>query len=73
MTMNGKIIEAINEAYKDKTQNTDEFKLNVTNSLKGISVFRDNWEICSLSDLSTMIEELTQLRDTIETETGIKF
>ena len=73
MKMNEEKIEAINKSYKATVHNQDEFKLNILSSLKGTSVFRGNWEICSLSDLSTMIEELTQLRDVIETETGIKF
>jgi len=72
MTMNEKTIEAINEAYENKTQNADKLKLNVRSGLDTI-VCKGNWEICSLSDLSTMIEELTQLRDTIETEIGIRF
>ena len=71
--MNEKKMEAINTAYKATTCGQDEFNLNIRRSLKGTSVFKDNWEICDLSDLSIMIEELIQLRDTIETETGIKF
>ncbi len=74
MEMNKEKIEAINKSYKATVNNHDEFKLSILNSsLKGTLIFKGNWEICGLSDLSTMIEELTQLRDIIETETGIKF
>ena len=73
MMMNEQKMEAINAAYKATARSQNEFNLNIHGSLKGTSVFRGNWEICNLSDLFIMIKELIQLRDTIETETGIKF
>ena len=73
MRMTQEKLDSINAAYNLSTIGGGEFKLNVNSSLKGTSVYRNNWEICDLSDLSTMIEELTQLRDTISNETGIDF
>ena len=73
MMMTQDKMEKINEKYKIDTLGGGKFKLKVGSSLRGTSIFRDNWEICDLSDLSTMIEELQQLRAVIHVETGIKF
>ena len=73
MKMTQEKLDSINAAYNLSTLGGGEFKLNVNSSLKGTSVYRDNWEICELEELSGMIESLTQLRNTIYQETGIKF
>lgn len=45
--------------------------INLKNSLSGSTVFKDNWEICKVDELTRMIEELTMLKKAIETETGL--
>ena len=74
MRMNDETIKKINEAYKHSTFNYQATqKLKVDTSLGDTSIYKDNWEICRLGDLSNMIEELTKLRDTIEETTGVRF
>lgn len=74
MRMNDETIKKINETYKNNTFNYQATqKLKVDTSLGDTSIYKDNWEICRLGDLSNIIEELTKLRDTIEETTGIRF
>lgn len=74
MRMNDETNKKINEVYQSNTFNYQATqKLKVDTSLGDTSIYKDNWEICRLGDLSNMIEELTKIRDTIEEVTGIKF
>ena len=45
--------------------------INIKDSLGGATVFKDNWGICTVNELSRMIEELTMLKEAIQEETGI--
>lgn len=43
------------------------------NTLKGVCVFQNNWEVCRLEDITQMIEELTWLKQILREEFGIEF
>lgn len=45
--------------------------VNLRNSMNGATVFKNNYGVCSLEELSRMIEELTMLKEAIEEEAGI--
>lgn len=70
MNMNQETIDKINEVYKAKRY---DLNLRIDNSLKGVSIFNDNWAITTLDELTNMINELTMLRDSVATVTGITF
>lgn len=47
--------------------------INIKNGIEGVTIYRDCWEICNITELNRMIEELTMLKVAIEEETGIEF
>lgn len=47
--------------------------INIKNGIEGATIYRDNWEVCNITELNRMIEELTMLKVAIEEETGIEF
>lgn len=63
----------MNEEAMDRINKESNSSLFVESSLKGVSVFKNGWEICELKDLSNMIDELSELRDAIAKETGLTF
>lgn len=71
MTMTNDKIKEINEQYNGNFKNKLDLKLN--DGLDGTIVVKNNWQVCKLEELSTMIEELTDLRTAIANETGIVF
>lgn len=48
-------------------------RLKVYCSLGGSAIYDGNWQICKVTELSKMIDELIKMRDVIENETGIRF
>jgi len=71
MRMDETKMNEINEQYKGNFRS--KLNLKVSDGLFESIIVKNNWEICKLDELSTMIEELINLRTTIEKETGIKF
>ena len=63
-------IKDINDRMVAKKENT---YLNLGDSINGATIFKENWAICEVSELSRMIYELTVLKEAIEEETGIEF
>lgn len=66
------------EINKDAKLKNGKFReglgINLKNTLGGqTSVFKNNWEICDIMEITQMIYELTDLRDAILEETGIRF
>lgn len=73
MKMTKEMISKINEEFtKDSFYNSD-IDLKLISDFSGIGIYRTNWNICKLNDLSNLIEQLTILKDTIQNETGIEF
>lgn len=76
ITIKKETLEKINEKKSEIISNLTsrrELRLNVQNSLGGVTIFKDNWAICDLEELSQMIEELTVVREAIAEVTGIAF
>lgn len=71
MTMTNDKIREVNEQYNGNFRNKLDLKLN--DGLDGTIVVKNNWQVCKLEELSTMIEELTNLRTAIVNETGVVF
>ena len=77
MKLTDKALERIDRNLTDKKKarplngSVIGIGVNLKDSIGGATVFKDNWGICEVEDLSRMIEELTMLRDAITEETGI--
>ena len=61
------------ETIKEINAAVEGCDLNVQNSLGGTSIYNKDWEICKLQNLTEMIDNLTKMRDYIESCTGIRF
>lgn len=61
---------AINEAMREAR---GKVTVELTDSLGGTGIKKNIMVFCELTELTTMIDELTALRDIIETETGFRF
>ena len=66
MKMNDEVIKKINEGVK-------YCDLNVQDSISGVTIYDKNWAICDLKNLSTMIDDLSRMRDWIEEVIGVRF
>lgn len=65
-------LETINKVNLNKRVGKG-LDLNIQSSLGGVSIFKNNWAVCDVEELTQMIEELTQMREAIEEVTGCKF
>lgn len=70
-------IEALNNAI-DENKRAKPYKgkivgigLNVQNSISEPTIYKNNWEICELSELDRMIEELEMVRAALPETVGI--
>lgn len=45
--------------------------IRLDNSVSKTIVFKDDWAICEVEELSQMIRELTMMKEAIEEETGL--
>lgn len=80
MTINEKTLEAIDkrkiELLKEMgrcTAANPGLGLKVDNSIGFVGIYKINWSICKLEELTQMIEELTILKQSIEEVTGCQF
>ena len=70
-------IESINKAIDEKKKanpmNHGEvgIGINVHDSIGGLTVFKNNWGVCTIEELGRMIEELTMVKEALEEECGI--
>ena len=73
MKINKQKIEAINEQYSETRRKTRGgiHGLNVADGVNGATVYSNNWQICTVEELQSMIIELVDMRNAIEKETGI--
>lgn len=71
MRLNEKAINDVNETYENTKRAASRLDLRVAESLGGTSIFMGNWQICQIKDLTFMINELSDLREAIETATGL--
>lgn len=74
MTLKGETVTKINAEYTAYTFTPSSKKLQLNVGSDGYwsdSIYSDNWQVCKLEDLSTMIEELKALRKAIENITGV--
>ena len=72
MRLTAETVSKVNEEYR-LTRISRELRLNVgTDGCWSDSVYSRNWQVCRLEELSDMIDELTALRETIETVTGVR-
>lgn len=70
-------IEALNNAIDEKKRKnpisgrTIGIGLNIRNGMKEPTIYKNNWEICELSELNRMIEELEMVRAALAETVGI--
>lgn len=70
-------IEALNNAIDEKKRqnpisgHTIGIGLNIRNGMKEPTIYKNNWEICELSELNRMIEELEMVRAALAETVGI--
>ena len=69
-------IEQINKTYKADFTNREyknfgDIALNLQTTLDGVHVFNGNWDICSVDEISALIEELENIKCCITFETGV--
>lgn len=71
MTLKGETVTKINREYANAPTIKD-MNLNVGNDGSwSDSVYSKNWQVCKLVELSAMIRELTELKETIENTIGV--
>lgn len=78
MKFTAKALDNINAALDAKKRENpiDHHEIGIGVNIKndmimGATAFKNNWAVCTVDELSRMIEELTMLRDAIEEETGV--
>lgn len=69
-------IEQINKTYRADFTNREyknfgDIALNLQTTLGDIHVFNGNWDICSVDEISALIEELENIKCCITFETGV--
>lgn len=75
MTIKGEKVTEINAAYKDKflfTTRKSALDLNVGHDdFWSDSIYKGNWQVCRIDEISDLIQELTLMKETIEDTMGI--
>ena len=70
-------IEAINNTCDEKKKANPicgkeiGLGINLDGSVGETTVFKNNWAICTVEELSQMIKELNMMKEAIEEETGL--
>lgn len=49
----------------------DSLRINLCDSAFRATIFKDNWAVCRVEELSQMIRELTMMKEAIEEQTGL--
>lgn len=71
MTLKGETVTKINAEYM-RTLSSKKMQLNVGfDDNWSDSVYTNNWKVCKIEELSAMIKELTELKETIENTIGV--
>jgi len=74
---NEKALEKIEKNYdvkhREKFGRFDDMGITINNSIGGSTIFNNNWMICKVEEINSMIEHLTILKAAIEEETGLQF
>lgn len=66
-------LEEINKAYKmalSIAAVANTHNLEIKNSVRGATIFAENWRICEVKNIDDLIEELTALKKAITDATG---
>ena len=72
MTLKGETVTKVNEEYKKNVHNRECLGLNVGNDdYWSDMVFDRTWAVCKIDEITSMIRELTVLKETIESITGV--
>lgn len=64
-------VEAINNRINQLKKFEDGLGINIDTTCGKTSIYKKNWGICDLEELSQMIKELNLLKQAVEEETGL--
>ena len=74
MKFNKEAMENININYRDNIYSkpvNQDLNLSISDCINGSTIFRGNWALCTVDELSDLINQLTVMKEQIEKTTGV--